>query len=77
MISDRLRKVILAELGLDDWPLVDETVASEVPGWDSLSHARVISAVEDEFRVRFRTSEILRLESIGQLQKLLDGKPQG
>lgn len=74
MISDRLKKVILGELELDDWDLRDGTTAPEVPGWDSLSHARIIAAVEAEFGVRFRTAEILRLESVGQLQALLDAK---
>ena len=74
MISERLKKVILAQLGLDDWDLQDATVASQVPGWDSLSHAMVIAAVETEFRVRFTTREVLRLASVGQLQALLDGR---
>jgi acyl carrier protein len=74
MISERLKKVILAQLGLDDWDFQDATVASQVPGWDSLSHAMVISAVEAEFRVRFTTREVLQLGSVGQLQTLLDKK---
>lgn len=77
MISDKLKKVILAELGIDDFAIVDETVASEVPGWDSLNHVRVISAVEDAFHVRFKTAEIIRLKNVGQLQALLDSKARG
>ncbi len=77
MVSDKLKQVILAELGLDDWPIADETVASQVPGWDSLNHVRVINAVEDAFQVRFKTSEIVRLKNVGQLQALLDGKARG
>ena len=74
MISDRLKKVILTELRLDDWVLQDDTVASQVPGWDSLTHAMVIAAVEDEYDLRFTTREVLRLENVGQLQALLDRK---
>ena len=74
MVSEKLKKVILAELGLDDWEISDETVASAVPGWDSLNHVRVISAVEDAYRIRFKTSEIVRLRNVGQLQALVDGK---
>ncbi len=77
MVSDKLKQVILGELGLDDWDIADETVASEVPGWDSLNHVRVINAVEDAFQVRFKTSEIVRLKNVGQLQALLDGKASG
>ena len=74
MISDRLKKVILRELELDDFELADATTANMVPGWDSLSHIRILTAVEAEFGVRFRTLEVLRLRNVGDLQALVDGK---
>ncbi len=74
MISDKLKKVILAELELDDWDLQDDTTAGLVPGWDSLSHVRIISAVEDAFGIRFKTAEIVRLQSLGELQALVERK---
>lgn len=72
MISEKLKRVILDELQLDDWPFEDGTTATSVPGWDSLSHARIIVAVEDAFGVRFRTGDVVRLENVGQLQALVD-----
>ncbi len=77
MISARLKRVILSELELDDFPLEDTTTAPQVPGWDSLSHVRVIAAVEQEFGVRFRGLEVLRLRSVGDLQSLIDRKLAG
>jgi len=74
MISDKLKQVIVKELGLEDWDLQDETVATEVPGWDSLSHVRVITAVEDAFAVRFRSLEVIKLKNVGELQRLVDKK---
>jgi acyl carrier protein len=74
MVSDRLKHVILAELALDDWEIADETTAGMVPGWDSLSHVRIINAVEDAFELRFKTSEILRLKNVGELQSLITKK---
>jgi acyl carrier protein len=74
MVSEKLKKVILAQLRLEDWEIGDETSAGSVPGWDSLSHAGVIAAVEDSFGIRFQTSEIIRLRNVGQLQALLDRK---
>ena len=74
MISDRLKLAILSELGLDDWDIQDETLASEVPGWDSLNHVNVILAVEKHFRVRFAPREILKLKSVGDLQRLVSSK---
>jgi acyl carrier protein len=72
MISDKLKKVILRQLDLDDWDIADETTAGMVPGWDSLSHARIIAAVEDAYQIRLTTREILRLVNVGQLQLLID-----
>jgi acyl carrier protein len=74
VISDRLKRTILSELDLDDFDLRDETLADEVPGWDSLSHARVICAVEAEYGTRFRALEVLKLRNVGDLQKMVDAK---
>jgi acyl carrier protein len=72
VISDKLRGIILRELELDDWPIDDQTTAGSVPGWDSLSHARIIAAVEDGYGVRFRMGDVVRLANVGQLQALVD-----
>jgi acyl carrier protein len=74
MISQSLKAVILRELDLDDFEIKDTTTADTIPGWDSLSHAQIIAAVEAEFRVRFNTLEVLRLRNIGDLQALIDRK---
>lgn len=76
MIAERLKKVILQELQLDDFPLSDETMAPQVPGWDSLSHVRILAAVEREYGIRFRGLEVLRLKNVGELQALVDRKTQ-
>jgi len=77
MISDELKKVILEALKLDDFDIKDETVASQVPGWDSLSHINVILAVEKHFNIRFNNREVLRLKNVGDLQRLVTSKLQG
>jgi len=77
MISAELKKVILQELNLDDFDLKDETIAPEVPGWDSLNHVNIILAVENSFKVKFKSYEILRLKNVGDLQKLVDAKLGG
>jgi acyl carrier protein len=74
MLSPRLKKTILDELKLDDFDFTDETIASEVPGWDSLNHINVILAVEKEYNIRFKNTEILRLRTVSELQDLIDAK---
>jgi acyl carrier protein len=77
VITNELKKVLLEALRLDNWDIREETKASEVPGWDSLNHVNVIMAVEEHFRVRFKTSEVLKLKSIGDLQRLVAANVRG
>jgi len=74
MISERLKRVILDELELDDFELNEETVASDVPGWDSLAHARVLAAVEVSFGLRLRSRDLLRIRKVGDLQALVEAR---
>jgi acyl carrier protein len=74
MVTDELKAVVLNVLKLEDWEITDATLAAEVPGWDSLSHVNVVSAVEKHFGVRFKNAEVLRLSNIGDLQRLVNSK---
>jgi acyl carrier protein len=76
MITQELKRVILTALKLDDWHIEDDTIATQVPGWDSLNHVNVILAIENPFGVRFRPIEVLKLKNIGDLQALLTSKLQ-
>jgi acyl carrier protein len=74
MVSERLKKVILNELEIKDFNLVDGTTADQVPEWDSFNHINIIIAVEKEFAIKFRSTEILKINNVGELQQLIDSK---
>ena len=74
MISHRLKSIILSELDLEDFDISSTTAASSVPGWDSLSHVRIIVAIEADYGIRFSTLELLRMKQVGDLQELVEQK---
>lgn len=74
MITDKLKSIILKELDLEEFPIDETTTAPMVPGWDSLRHIRVLCAIEENYGIRFKTLEILRLKNVGELQVLVDSK---
>lgn len=74
MITNELKQVILKQLNLDEFEMTDETIAPDVPGWDSLNHINIIVAVESFFKVKFKSMEVLKLKNVGDLQKLVDSK---
>jgi acyl carrier protein len=74
MITDRLKKIVLRELDLDDFDFMDGTTATMVPGWDSLSHIQIIVAIEKDYKIKFKGIEILKIKNMGELQSLIDSK---
>lgn len=74
VIKDELKQVIFKVLKLDGFELIPETHAFEVPGWDSLNHLNIISAIEEKFKIRIKGGELMRLKNIGDLQVLVDKK---
>ena len=74
MITERLKKIVLRELDLDDYDFNEETTANMVPGWDSLSHIQIIVAIEKNYKIKFKGIEILKIKNMGELQRLIDSK---
>ena len=74
MITERLKKIVLRELDLDDYDFDEETTANMVPGWDSLSHIQIIVAIEKNYKIKFTGIEILKIKNMGELQRLIDCK---
>ena len=74
MISQRLKNIILKELNLDEFKITDDTKAYDIPGWDSLNHINVSLAIENDYKIKFKNLELMRLGNIGELQNLIDKK---
>ncbi|MHA4875364.1 acyl carrier protein, partial [Enterococcus faecium] len=54
--------------------ITPETTADDVEEWDSLSHIRLIVAVERAFGIKFANAEIESLENVGDLIGAIDKK---
>jgi acyl carrier protein len=59
---------------IDDLQVTPQTTADDVEEWDSLSHIRLIVALERKFKIRFKTAEIEGLENVGDLVQLIGTK---
>ena len=73
-ILSRITDVVRDQLDDDEITLTPATEANSVDGWDSLAHVRIMIAVEEEFGVRFQTSEITSLKNVGGLVALVRSK---
>ena len=67
----RVTDIVRDTLDDDDILLSPDTVASNVPGWDSLAHIRIMVAVEQAFHIRLKTDQITSLKDVGGLVDLI------
>jgi acyl carrier protein len=70
MQDDILRQttLVVREVLEDDGiELRPNTVASEVPGWDSLTHVEIIVGIERHFKIRFTAKEIQSFKNVGAM----------
>lgn len=51
-----------------------DTVAADVPGWDSLTHIYIIAEVEKRFNIQISAKEATSLKSVGDFVALIDSK---
>jgi len=73
-IFARLTEVFQDVFDEDDIQVTRELSARDVDGWDSLTHIRLIVTVEKAFKVKFSTSEIGKLQNVGELVDLIKSR---
>lgn len=51
-----------------------DLTAADVPEWDSLSHIRLILAVQKRFRITFSAAQTATLQNVGELVAMIEAK---
>ena len=75
-VLDEIRQIMadVFDIDVDDVGVGPDTTAADIEEWDSLSHIRLIVAVERRFKVKFTNSEIEQLTRVGDLAALVEAK---
>ncbi|MEM7006058.1 MAG: acyl carrier protein [Pseudomonadota bacterium] len=70
-ILEKIAEVFEDVFGMSGFELSHEMSAEDVEGWDSLSHVRVILAVERKFDMKLSNAEVDGFSCIGDLIKII------
>jgi acyl carrier protein len=73
-LLDRLQPIFREILDAPDLVITPAASAKNVAGWDSLAHINLISAIEQEFHIRFALGELERLNNVGEMMDLMQTK---
>jgi len=54
----------------------ETTSAADIEQWDSLTHPILIDAIEKEFKIKFKLKELIAMQNVGNLVKIIKEKSQ-
>ena len=70
-IYTRLNKVFRDVFDDDSINVTPKTTAKDIEDWDSLEHITLISAVEREFKMKFKMGEISSMKNVGEMAAIV------
>jgi acyl carrier protein len=66
-VFKKVNSIFIDVLDNDEIKLTNETTASDIAEWDSLSNIQLVVAIEHEFGVRFSSEEIPSWKDVGDM----------
>lgn len=66
-ILEKLQDIIRGAVDDDEVVINDNTVATDVDGWDSIAQVLIVGEIQNELGVKFTSFEISKFANVGEL----------
>jgi acyl carrier protein len=73
-LLEQLQPIFRDVLDQPELLITEESNGHNVDGWDSLTHINLVSAIEQEFKIRFALGELQDLKNVGDMIVLMRTK---
>jgi acyl carrier protein len=73
-MQERLQEVFRKVFGDDKLIITSASSAKDIKMWDSLSHLELITAVENEFKIKFSFTEVMEFNTVGDMMRAIEEK---
>ena len=70
-IYERLNKVFQDVFDDDSITVGDATTSADIEDWDSLEHINLVSAVEQEFGIKFTMGQVVTMKNVGEMVDII------
>ena len=74
MIFDKIREIIVEQLGVDESAVTSETSLMKDLEADSLDAVEIIMAIEDEFEIEIPDEDAEKFHNIGDIVRYVEEK---
>ena len=70
-IIQTIESIVATSLNHHDFVMTESTKPEEITGWDSMANAMILTAIEQEFGIKFKFSDMIAWKTIGQLADIV------
>ncbi len=70
-LFEKLNEVFRDVFDDEDITVTDVTTADDIEEWDSLEHINLMSAVEQEFGIKFSMGQIVTMKNVGEMANII------
>ena len=69
-----MQDIFIDVLDNDDIVLTEDTTADDIEEWDSLSHIQLVVGIENHFKIKLTSKEIMECANVGDMADCIKGK---
>ncbi len=73
-ILKQMQDIFIDVLDNDDIVLTEDTTADDIEEWDSLSHIQLVVGIENHFKIKLTSKEIMECSNVGDMADCIKGK---
>jgi acyl carrier protein len=73
-VLSRVRKAFNSAFDVDPASVSINTVPADIKAWDSMGHVTLASSLEHEFNLTFDVDELMEMENVREIVRLLQAK---
>jgi acyl carrier protein len=73
-VLSRVQKAFSGAFEVDPSSITMNTVPDDIKAWDSMGHVELASSLEREFDVTFDVDELMEMENVREIVRILQSK---
>lgn len=73
-ILNQMQRIFIDVLDNNEIVLTEDTTADDVEEWDSLSHIQLVVGIENHFKIKFTSKEIMECANVGDMADCINRK---
>lgn len=70
-VFERVNEVFRDVFDDEEITVGEETTADDIEDWDSLEHIHLVTAIEQEFKMKFTMGQVVSMKNVGEMVDII------